>query len=333
MTLPALHASWLSTVLEALPGPEPRSGCAACPMVGSPSEDTVFAFPADARCCTTIPAIPNVLVGAALRTGSAPGLESLRARIADPRACTPLGVEPPPGLPAAFRDPLTGYARARAPRCPHQQADLSCGVHDTRPAACATWFCRPVDGLGGHRFWRAAFAFLHLLEETAARAVALRLLEPAAAEALFPVPGVRPAERPDVWGRWASDKEGYFRACADEADRLGADALLAAAGPIGAHRAAQLRAAAAERKVPTPSRITTGEVRRRTIGGADVVFAYSPHDGLALPPALVDAISTVCDGRPTAEAQAALVAAGHPVDDGLLAALVERGVLVEAGAR
>ena len=333
MTLPALHASWLSSVLDSLPGPEPRSGCGACPMVGAPSEDTVFAFPADARCCTTIPAIPNVLVGAALRDPAGPAVESLRARISDPRACTPLGVEPPPGLPAAFRDPLTGYARARAPRCPHQQADLTCGIHDTRPAACATWFCRPADGLGGHRFWRAAFAFLHLLEETAARTVALRLLDPAAAEALFPVPGVRPAERPDVWGRWADDKEGYFRACADEADRLGPAALLAAAGPLGAHRAVQLRAAAASRGVSLPARITTGDVRRRSFGSSDVVFGYSPHDGLELPGPLVDAISTVCDGRPTADARAALALAGHAVDDGLLLALIERGVLVEAPAR
>jgi hypothetical protein len=349
-SLPRLHTTWMSALLEAPLPAETRATCADCAMCRDVPAG-LESFDPRTKCCTYLPALPNFLVGALLADEATDerGRASVRARIASGVAVTPLGLGIPPtygvlyhhGAPVAF-------GRAVTMRCPHYLEDTGrCGIWLHRNAVCATWFCKHERGAVGWRFWQSVRELLSAIEAELARACLLELDVGAAAIAHALPPAPRPGTSTSLglqaelcgergaaaaaarWGRWAHREEEFYVACAAFVQRLDFAEILGRCGHEVRLRIEVMRSAWKELREPAPPArlrmsplvvLGAGSTTRR-------VSAYSALDPLEMPRELLDLLHHY-DGRVNAEARAAIASAGIRLTPGLERKLADFEVLV-----
>lgn len=335
-SLPPLQARWAAAFLDAPALPdETNATCGDCAMFGDPSLPAgALTFSRETRCCTYLPTLANFLVGGALRDG----VDSVRRRLAEGDELSPLGLVADPGLVAAVHADAARFGRDVSLRCPHYEpADGRCGVWAWREATCATWFCKHTRGERAKALWNRLQQLLARLERAVAWHCASALGIPAGALARM-APLDRPHGQPradvlardaELWGRWAGDVEGFFRACTGVAEALSAAEVMALGGAEAHALAAVVRLAQAQLADDAlPDRATLGRALVVGLSPTGVrVQGYSHLDPLDVPRALFDQLHHF-DGRALDEAlRDASAAAGEEVPAEAVGMLLDFGVL------
>lgn len=339
--LGAVQARWVAHWVGPLPH-ETEATCGDCAMLGAPGEaPRGLQFLPDTKCCTFRPSLANFLLGGALASlgRDSVGARSLRRRIAEGRELSPLGlwVDPAVNLRATEAE---HFGRLREARCPHfDDATRGCSLWAHRESTCATWYCKHTRGAVSLAYWNRLHQFLSRVERALALHLALRLgIAPEGLALLIPLDRAHAMARPDValdgargqlWGPWEGDPEGFFRACAAEAEAMHPDAVLDTAGSDARAMLAVLGAAGAQLGDDSlPARLGLGRVMVLSLGDEAVrVQGYSHLDPLDVPRALWELLPCF-DGRPTEEAMAeARRRAGQEVPEGAVRMLVDGGIL------
>jgi hypothetical protein len=325
--LPPRYARWISDLVGGTLPEEQAATCARCVMTADAVEEG-YRFRADAKCCTYVPAIPNFLVGAALREApEGPGRASLLRRLADPEVCTPHGLDVGPADRAAYQAILAdeSFGRDERLRCPHYlhaEGGL-CGVWRHRNAVCATWYCKHDRGAAGQRLWRAVEAVLTWVERELSHWCACQVLYK-----LAPPDAPTTADDDDLpeWQAWSRDPAAYYRETAALVDDLTWPEVQAIAGPELEPALAELRAAHAALGPPAPA-LEPAPLKISRRGPARTrVVTYSDSDAIDLPSELVELLPRF-DGRATDVVLAELAAEGVVLTPELVARLVDFAVL------
>jgi hypothetical protein len=349
--LTPMQTSWLAEVLDRpIPG-EARATCDDCAMCSHVAPGAA-SFNRDTKCCTFVPTLPNYLVGRILADDDpamAAGRESVGARIAAGVAVTPLGLERPAvdGLLYRF-GAERGFGQSRALRCPHYVEDGGrCGIWRHRNSVCATWFCKHDRGALGSSFWGRVKELLSAIEEGLARSCVLDLgLGDVALAALFPLARGAddrlslvdlegrsdPVARRALWGAWAGREGELFRACAAIVDRVDFAEVVRRCGDGVRLRAELVRVAWQKLAAPEPpARLRLGRLDVVRLDAASCrVATYSGLDPIEMPRELFDVLHHF-DGRPNADARAAISSAGGPqLTDGLVRKMADFAILVPA---
>jgi hypothetical protein len=308
-------------------------------------------FHPETKCCTYVPALPNFLVGRILAhtdpavvTGRTTVEERLRSGV----AVTPLGIGQPPAFALMYKQSSTTlFGRSRSLRCPHYLEDGGlCGIWKHRAAICSTWFCKHVRGAVGYDFWRALQQLLATVEKTLSVWCVLQLdLGVTALERIFPPPRpggnihidpraldgqVDPVAYRDLWGRWAGREKYFYRECADQVEPLTWEQITAIGGPEISLYSQLVQDAHGRLLTRTlPPALQVGSFRVIKVGPESAhVSAYSTHDSLELPRALLEALPSF-DGRPTQDALSVIeVERNIKIHPGLVRKLVDFQILV-----
>lgn len=337
--LPPRYADWITNLLGGTLPEEQVATCHSCVMQAGEAPEG-YRFRADAKCCTYVPALPNFLVGAALRElPPGPARSSLERRMAEPAVCTPHGLDVAEDQRRRYLAIVTAETFGRAPdlRCPHYLAESGgqCGLWAHRNGVCATWFCKHERGAAGQRFWQALEVLLTLIERELSHWCACQLLYRTA-----PPGPVRADDELPEWAAWAPHAEDYYRRAAALVDELDWSAVQAIAGPELIPAAAHLHAAyAALQPLAAPRPAGLIQIRRPLVPGhvrvshrdptSTRVVTYSDSDPLELPTAIVDLLPRF-DGRATDLVLAELADEGVVLSPELLARLLDFEVLQPA---
>jgi len=329
-SLPPLYAAW---VAELLNGPIPRESratcdeCAMCAHGQEEKESEKDYFDSTIKCCSYVPTLHNFLAGRILSDpdpASAPGRASVEKRIRDGVAVTPLGLAHPPVFSLLYENSTNAFGRSRNLRCPHYLEDGGrCGVWRHRESTCATWFCKHVRGNVGYTFWQES---LHQLLATAENDLAhwsvlelgldddaLRRLSDERSSPRDSLTGESIDNRVDqeryaaTWGKWHGREGEFFIECARLVERLSWADVLTICGPE-ARLYARLTAAAYQKLVSDeiPPSLEVGKMQLVQIKqNVTRVCTYSSFDPLDLPGVVMQVLGYF-DGRPTAEALAAI---------------------------
>lgn len=334
--LPPRYADWLSQLLGGTLPEEQVATCSRCAMQ-TDSVPEGYRFRSDAKCCTYVPALPNFLLGAALRE-LPPGAAraGLERRLADPAACTPHGLDVGEDDRARYQAIVAAETFGRDPdlRCPHylDEAGGLCGIWRHRNGVCATWFCKHDRGAAGQRFWNAAEVLLALVERELSHWCACQLLYHGA-----PPGSAEDDDELPEWSAWAPHAREYYLRAAAMVDELSWSEVQVITGPELTPLAARLQAAYAELQ-PAPRAQPLVQLRGRAVQLSEAlrishrgpartrVVSYSDSDPIDLPSELV-AVLPRFDGRPTEVVRAELAAEGMVLTDELLARLVDFAVL------
>lgn len=331
--LPPRYSDWITDLLGGTLPEEQVATCDRCVMQTSDVPEA-YRFRADAKCCTYVPALPNFLVGAALRDlPPGPALISLERRLAEPAVCTPHGLDVGEDERRRYHAIVSAETFGRDPglRCPHYLAESGgqCGIWRHRNGVCATWFCKHERGATSQRFWQALEGLLTLVERELSHWCACQLLyhtEP-------PGPAGGDDELPE-WAAWLPHLDDYYRRCAALVDELEWPEVQAIASPDFIPAAARLQAAyAALQPLPGPALV---QIRRPLLPGPvrvshrdpahTRIVTYSDSDPLELPTAIVDLLPRF-DGRPTGQVLDELEREGVVLAPDLLALLLDFEVL------
>ena len=338
--LPPRYADWLSDLLGGTLPEEQAATCSQCAMQGEAVPEG-YRFRADAKCCTYVPALPNYLVGAALRElPQGPALASLDARLADLSACTPHGLDVNEADRVAYQEVVASESFGRDPglRCPHylhEQGGL-CGIWRHRNGVCATWFCKHDRGAAGQHFWQAVEAMLTMIERELCHWCACQLL-------YRETPTATDGEGDSLpeWQVWVPRRRDYYLRAAALVDELSWPEVQVIGGAELSELATRVRTAyAAIRPVVAPpgepglvqlrrppQALVTGTVKVAQRGPVNTrVVSYSDSDALELPSELV-ALLPRFDGRATEQVLAELAAEGVTLTPELVARLVDFAVL------
>lgn len=282
--LPPLYARWVEQLVGGVVPAEHKATCDDCVMLRDEEEKAattttgeVF-FDSQTRCCTYVPLLPNYLVGAVLNDGQpamAFGRDTVRRRIAEGVAVTPLGLGRDADFHAIYASDPNVFGRHPGLRCPHQNEAGLCGIWLHRNSVCATWFCKYARGETGYQFWRAVLQLLGEIEaELSAYCVQEVGLDPGASARLFDMAltglndSGRASSADDVahwkatWGEWADRREAFYEACAERVADMDADDVLSLTGQR-VRAAAGLVKAAYDRLTSEklPSRLKAGSFK------------------------------------------------------------------------
>lgn len=333
--LPPRYAEWIIDLLGGTLPEEQVATCDRCVMQTTEIPEG-YRFRADAKCCTYVPALPNFLVGAALRElPPGPARASLERRLAEPAACTPHGLDVGEDERRRYHAIVTSETFGRDPglRCPHYLVESGgqCGIWRQRNGVCATWFCKHERGATSQRFWQALEVLLTLVERELSHWCACQLLY----HTTPPGPGDGDDELPE-WSAWVPHIDDYYRRAAALVDELGWPEVQAIAGPEFIPAAARLRAAYAALEPRSERRPQLVQLRRPLLPGPvrvshrdpahTRVVTYSDSDPLELPTAIVDLLPRF-DGRPTGQVLDELEREGVVLTPDLLALLLDFEVL------
>ncbi len=333
--LPPRYAEWIADLLGGTLPEEQVATCDRCVMQATEIPEA-YRFRADAKCCTYVPALPNFLVGAALRElPPGPARTSLERRLGEPAICTPHGLDVSEDERRRYHAIVTTETFGRAPdlRCPHYLAESGgqCGIWRQRNGVCATWFCKHERGATSQRFWQALEALLTLVERELSHWCACQLLY----HTTPPGPGRSDDELPE-WTAWIPHIDDYYRRAAALVDELTWPEVQAIAGPEFIPAAARLRAAYAPLQPRPDRRPDLVQIRRPLLPGlvrvshrdptSTRVVTYSDSDPLELPTAIVDLLPRF-DGRPTGLVLDELAREGVVLAPELLALLLDFEVL------
>ncbi len=341
--LPPRYTDWITDLLGGTLPEEQVATCHSCVMQAGEVPEG-YRFREDAKCCTYVPALPNFLVGAALRElPPGPARASLERRLAEPAVCTPHGLDVGEDERRRYLAIVTAETFGRDPglRCPHYLVESGgqCGIWQHRNGVCATWFCKHERGATSQRFWQALEALLTLIERELSHWCACQLIDHS------PPPG--PARADDElpeWSAWLPHIDDYYRRAAALVDDLEWSEVQAIASPEFIPAAARLHAAYAA--LQHPATLPTGrphaglvQIRRPLVPGLvrvshrgptlTRIVTYSDSDPLELPTAIVELLPRF-DGRPTELVLAELADEGVVLAPELLAFLLDFEVLQPA---
>jgi len=334
--LPPRYAAWISDLLGGTLPEEQVATCERCVMQAGEVPEG-YRFRADAKCCTYVPALPNFLVGAALRElPPGPARAGLERRMAAPAVCTPHGLDVADDERRRYLAIVRTETFGRDPglRCPHYLVEAGglCGLWAHRNGVCATWFCKHERGAAGQRFWQALEAVLTLIERELSHWCACQLLYRTAP----PGPPRPDADELPEWAAWAPHADDYYRRAAALVDELGWPEVQAIAGPELIPAAAALHAAHAALQPAPPRPAALVQLRRPLVPGdlrvshrdpaRTRVVTYSDSDPLDLPTEIVDLLPRF-DGRAAELVLAELAAEGVVLSPELLARLLDFAVL------
>jgi hypothetical protein len=346
-SLPPLYAGWIDALLAGEMPDEPRSTCDDCAMAPRPDDvPGERRFDPKLKCCTFYPELPNFTVGAILDDASSPGRAEVRRRFGQGVGVTPLGMSRPAVYEAVFTrsQGTDAFGRSAALRCGFLDSASRCGIWAHRESTCVTFFCKLGRGSRGSALWKALQDLLVAIERQLSQwcvveldpgdeALAL-LFRPPAPQALGhkKLDGIPdPAELKALWGRWAGRELELYRESAARVRALSWSRVLEISGPEVAARARVLLAAHRRHQSEAiPERLQLGG---HTVIAANTrrtrLRAYSPLDPIDLEPGLAAALVEF-DGRPTAEAVAAVHARGVELDADRLRTLVDFDLLIPA---
>jgi hypothetical protein len=178
-----------------------------------------YRFRADAKCCTYVPALPNFLVGAALRElPPGPALASLEARLADVSSCTPHGLDVNEVDRAAYLAVVASESFGRARGCAARITCTSragCAGSGATATGCARrGSASTIAGAAGQRFWQAVEAMLTLIERELCHWCACQLLYRETPE------GAEGADDVPEWSAWLPRRRDYYLRAAVLVDEL-----------------------------------------------------------------------------------------------------------------
>ena len=340
--LPPRYSEWICNLLGGTLPEEQVATCHSCVMQAGEVPEG-YRFRADSKCCTYVPALPNFLVGAALRELPAgPARASLERRLAEPAVCTPHGLYVGEDERRRYQAIVAAETFGRDPglRCPHYLVESGgqCGIWRHRNGVCATWFCKHERGATSQRFWQALEALLTLVERELSHWCACQLLYRTPAPGPTRDDGDQPDELPE-WAAWLPHIDDYYRRAAALVDDLTWSEVQAIASPDFIPAAARLHAAYAALQpsaMPHPALV---QLRRPLIPGlvrvshrdptSARIVTYSDSDPLELPTAIVDLLPRF-DGRPTELVLAELAREGVVLGPELLGFLLDFEVLQPA---
>ena len=353
--LPPLYATW---IVEFLGGPIPRetdATCDDCAMSASDSDaekDRIF-FNPETKCCTYIPSLPNYLVGRILRDedpASAAGRATVRERLNEGIAVTPLGLEQPPSFRALYgQNSESLFGRSATLRCPHYltAAGGRCGIWQHRASICATWYCKFVRGAVGSRFWQTLNQLLSAVELSLSRWCLLELdIGPEALSQTRPTPyhqtpkidplaldgTLDKVSQRQLWGKWAERETEFYCECASLVENVSWQDILTISGPdvkILARLVEDAHAKLMSKKIP--ERLKLGPVQIIGVNKErSRIVTHSSLDPLDLPNQLLDLLRYF-DGRPTKLVTEAIAAEqGIKLNTSLIRKLTDFEVLVSA---
>lgn len=328
--LPPLYAGWMAALLQGPIPDETRATCGDCAMRPRAESDEIgrgFFHPL-VRCCTYVPGLSNFLVGRVLRETDPAGefgRETLRARIRNGDAVTPLGVDSPRRYRLLYGGGR-GFGQSEALRCPHLVEESGhCGIWRHRNSVCTTWFCKHNRGAVGEQFWRelqrlltaieAELGWWCVMELDPGPGVTGTLLgmagrggngAPLSADEVDGVGSVELLRA--VWGSWLGREETFYQECARLVEALSWADVLQLCGPEMRARARAVHQAyrrlmsddVPTRLKPGPFTIIESTPARATVN------TYRQYDPLSLPQVLLSALPHF-DGRPTEEVLQTLV--------------------------
>lgn len=321
--LPPLFADWVAALVGGAIPPEPRATCASCAMCVPPEIEAAAeragleSFRPDVKCCSYHPDLPNFLAGRILADPDpalARGRAAIEARLRAREGATPLGIRRPAHHALVSRAHPDAFGQSRALICPYfvDEGGGLCGIWRHREGVCATFFCKHTRGATGQRFWAALRELLKAVELALA---GFCLGELGAGE--------------EDWAGWEGREADFYRACAALVDPLPWARALELAGPVAASWARAVREAyAALVSADLPPALALAPVAIAPLGAeACRVVSYSRYDPIVAPRALF-AVLPLFDGRPPREAIAAIAAErGVHLEDDLVRALADFGVL------
>ena len=236
--LPPLYAKWMIELLPDRVQSESLADCANCPMChGELETELDITFEPWSKCCTYIPELPNFLVGRVLnnqKDKSNSVISTIGERIKTRAAVTPKGIAILASDKKRYKESTSKNRFGRTGnsyRCPYYvESDGLCGIYESRPAACSTWFCKYRRGFWGQRFWESIRRVLVEIEKSLSSWCMLGLNVKALNYLAFnnnePIAGALAAGSIDVdlyrhiWGQFAGTEKSFYIECANWVEQL-----------------------------------------------------------------------------------------------------------------
>ncbi len=317
--IPEVYSHLLPVFFQAPLPEEALASCSSCAMTRRGSEgggggDFVF-FEEGVKCCSYLPTLPNVLVGAILaerRVTFAEGKRRVLASIDKGEGVTRLGVGPGAVEAAdyAARGPAA-FGRSTEFLCPYF-AQGGCSIWPNRTGVCSTFFCKFSSGAAGYEFWQRLAAYLLHCENTLA------------------------AHCADMLPDGPSDA-AFFLACRDLVAGLTEAEFATVLGERGRELQERLEVAYGKlgtRSLPKRLKLNPKSAIRLAWGGGARIVTYAETD----PTHASDLVLKVLEaakmgGGPEEIKQAAFRDHNLEIEDDFLVELLRRGILVDDSSR
>ncbi|MCO4746429.1 MAG: hypothetical protein KC912_16650 [Proteobacteria bacterium] len=291
-----------------------------------------LSFTPVAKCCTYLPTLTNFQVGDILGSEDpelASGKRSLQLRLAG-QGVSPWGLIATET--ASADDGVRRFGVDPELKCPHF-LDGGCSIWASRPAACASWFCKHDRGLVGQRHWRRVLQFGAMVESELAFHCAMQVGDARMKESLLDRLIPRPGQTTELsWGSWQGRHAEFYVACAAELAGRSAGELLDLCGPR-VHLAVDIlrRSAGALNQQSLPEALQVGDVHRVDAkGGPVTLVGYSEYDPLEVDPRLADALPWLAGPSATVTERVERQLGLH-VDTELIRLLLDFDIMRDAG--
>jgi Fe-S-cluster containining protein len=165
--LPEMYAPLLPAFFDTTAPDESLSTCTNCIMVGcgTAAKD---GFSPSTKCCTYYPWVPGYAIGGLLQHHDrlSIGRQRVAELIGQRDGISPFGIRPPKVYSMLYhRGARHGFGRSETLLCPYFDSEKGqCSIWDFRDAVCATYFCRPLAGKAGRKFWNAIKDYLSCIQ-------------------------------------------------------------------------------------------------------------------------------------------------------------------------
>jgi hypothetical protein len=283
--------------------------------------DYFFPF---AKCCTSMPVLPNFLVGGILQDTDPAFAEGRMQfeREAPNAASNPLQI----GLSLSgwVLRGLRPFGKSEIQRCPYfipRQGGM-CGIWRYRESICSTWFCKYEHGANSRQFWNSVRQLLIVLQNALSVWAASKLGISATSSFLNQLP----------WNQWQGREREFYIACFELVSALSWTQIL----EIGGNEAktwidAVQSAFDLLNSESIPEKLVSGNYKRYVLPNETSRFvSYNEYDLIDLPNSIAELLPRF-DGRPWMNVLKSIKEeTGIDVDASLVRKLWEYSILVEA---
>ena len=186
------------------------------------------------KCCTYHAILPNYMLGALLSDKDEQwqlGKEKIQLKINNKIGVTPYGIAGTPDI-LEFNEnrrktntlALSFEDRAKY-ACPYL-GDGRCSIWKYRGELCITYFCHPVSGAHGNKFWNHLFQYIRYIERTLSlyalieigypkKQLVFKSLEHDSYNFFKQDGSFKEKLYKNIWNRWESDEESLYKTCYD----------------------------------------------------------------------------------------------------------------------